>query len=271
MTAMSPSPTGGPLLTLQEAATFCRVNPQLVVHWVTSGWLSAQPGPSSDFRVGDFLVEQNKLRSFRQLATITAADGIDVRCCLCVNPATPTHPLFLYEDAAATAEWRHEWAADDGDGDGCPPFAQGYGWCSRCLAVFPFGALFLPAYPDQTLLAFAAYISRNENFRWVAAIIEREYTGDPDLICRPCLTQRGTTATKAVNVRPDATQARAAALPVDGPGLTRVELMTLWGVGERRAHDLAGQLVEAGALVVEEESPSGRGGSPTKRYRRASR
>ena len=128
----------------------------------------------------------------------------------------------------------HAWPQDLGEPDGpcpCPQPAPGFGICSKCETI---------------------------QLHFVCARCQSPWNSD---------SRR---STKAVDVKPDASHARAAVVPVDGPGLTRPELMTLWGLSDRPTRDLAGRLVAEGSLLTE-ESPGSHGGSPVKRYRRVAR
>jgi hypothetical protein len=91
----------------------------------------------------------------------------------------------------------------------------------------------------------------------------REYRNYRD---RPAESGVRTLEGRQASARSDGIPARVAAVPADGPGLTRFELMSLWNLGERQTRDLARRLVDDGELVVE-EVPSAHGGSAIKRYR----
>jgi hypothetical protein len=89
------------------------------------------------------------------------------------------------------------------------------------------------------------------------------------VICRSCAsgTSRSSRGGPVNVMKPDASHARVAVVPSDGPGLTQRDLGSLWELGERSTRDLVTRLVETGALAVEEQLTA-HGGKPTKRYRR---
>jgi hypothetical protein len=160
-------------------------------------------------------------------------------------------------------------AIDHGDAD-CPPPPAGSGWCSLCMYVRPLAELsVIKVDPPYTWFLRLSLGNRAD----VAAILSVPYTGTPDLIDDVCINRRRPYSrrprTVSVNAKPDASRARAAVVPADH-GITKPELMTLWGLSDRPTRDLAGRLVAEGSLLTE-ESPGSHGGSPVKRYRRAAR
>jgi len=148
-------------------------------------------------------------------------------CQFCGNLATATSPLIR----DAHGRLYHAWPEDLGELDGpcpCPQPAPGFGICSKCETI---------------------------QLHFVCARCQSPWNSD---------SRR---STKAVDVRPDPSHARAAVVPSDGPGLTQRDLGSVWELGERSTRDLVTRLVETGALAVEEQLTA-HGGKPTKRYRR---
>jgi hypothetical protein len=178
-------------------------------------------------------------------------------CFYCGNGPTPTQGLVV----GAGGRLGHIWPNEGDPGPLCPPVPSGWGCCAYCSGAFAAADLYLES-RDRDRLTDAQTLA--------------SCGGTLDLICTLCMRRqppRGSYSrrtTKVVNAKPDASHTRAAAVPASGPGLTKPELMTLWGLSDRPTRDLAGRLVEEGSLLAE-ESPGSHGGSPVKRYRRAAR
>lgn len=210
-------------------------------------------------------------------------------CFFCANPATPTSPLIR----SASGRLLHAGLEADDGPDPCPPLPQGFGWCGWCNGGFSFGDLaitkgdgparrYIMLWPDRP-----SWVERNHD---VAAVLNGSDTNS-ELICGECMsrppraslksridavlrdgpltpaeiTARLSRSTPPSPLTPD--QTRLAAVPADGPGLTKPQLMTLWKLSDSSTRHLLSRAVTAGALVVEEQLTT-HGGRPQKRYRR---
>lgn len=177
-------------------------------------------------------------------------------CFFCRGPGTETSHLLWADDGRLG----HRWIKDLDGSDPCQPLPKGYGTCERCGGGYPLDSL--------------GILTRDDRYAILSGIDPAHLDADDELYCYACFRARSSKARHVAKAREsdfdhtDADQARVRAVPQDGPGLTKAELMGLWSIGDSGARELAGRFVKAGDLVVE-EVPGSRG-SPQKLYRRPS-